>query len=337
MGITNNPTNNFQMADLTCSYSSPNSDLSYFLLAPNVSFSQLVRFFKQTLQLNQVSISNQGIAIENDDALRTVLSTIEQPIHFDLTSIDFESEPVENQPEVEVPKPIEQVEEPAPNPVEDQPNQECFQIGTHLASLLQRVGIELKLSDINSLKEVLDQLPECYRAHAERGFEQGELMNHFVELISAFLHISKEGLCTDINSLMAYLKQKDVKPADPEEKQKQESQPSVPVHPATCDHCQVMIKGIRYKCLQCPDYDLCEACEQIQENETFHDPTHTFAKLRRPRQRFALVSHRPLFARNFVRPARYHQPKVSGCPRIDHLEAKLAQLEKQINQLSNQS
>jgi len=322
------------MADLTCSYSTPISDLSYFLLAPDVSFSQLVRFFKQTLQFNQVSISNQGIAIENDVGLRNALSTIEQPIHFDLTSTDFEPEQAEvNQPE-EVFEPIEFEEEPAPK-IDEQPNQENFQIGTHLAALLQRVGIDLKLSDINSLKEILDQLPECYRDHAEQAIEQGELMNHFVELISAFLHISKGGLSTDIKNLIAYMIENDVKPAEPEEKPKHEAQHSVPVHPATCDHCQAIIKGIRYKCLQCPDYDLCEGCEQIQENEIFHDSAHSFAKLRRPQQ-FVLFSHRPLFARGFVHPDRFPL-KVSGCPRINHLEAKLAQLEKQIDQLSSQS
>ncbi|RKP06950.1 hypothetical protein THASP1DRAFT_6591, partial [Thamnocephalis sphaerospora] len=31
-------------------------------------------------------------------------------------------------------------------------------------------------------------------------------------------------------------------------------------HHAWCDNCSALIAGKRYKCLQCPDYDLCEKC-----------------------------------------------------------------------------
>ena len=42
----------------------------------------------------------------------------------------------------------------------------------------------------------------------------------------------------------------------------------------TCDHCKVMpIIGIRYKCLTCPDFDLCSKCK----NENIHD--HQFKEV----------------------------------------------------------
>lgn len=52
-------------------------------------------------------------------------------------------------------------------------------------------------------------------------------------------------------------------------------------HAATCDHCHEMIVGVRYKCVQCADYDLCERCEERNGERVFHDGAHFFAKLRK--------------------------------------------------------
>lgn len=46
-----------------------------------------------------------------------------------------------------------------------------------------------------------------------------------------------------------------------------------------CNSCNAMpIRGIRYRCTNCNDYDLCEQCEALQ----FHDKTHLFYKIRVP-------------------------------------------------------
>lgn len=36
---------------------------------------------------------------------------------------------------------------------------------------------------------------------------------------------------------------------------------SAPYHNAVCDECDQMIRGFRYQCIQCPDFDLCAGCE----------------------------------------------------------------------------
>jgi len=53
--------------------------------------------------------------------------------------------------------------------------------------------------------------------------------------------------------------------------------PIRPVHNAICDACDSGIVGIRYKCNQCPDYDLCENCEVHKENVHLKD--HSFEKI----------------------------------------------------------
>lgn len=54
------------------------------------------------------------------------------------------------------------------------------------------------------------------------------------------------------------------------------------IHRGTrCDSCgEIPIKGIRWKCINCPDYDLCSTCEQNQSAP--HPKTHLFTKIRIP-------------------------------------------------------
>ena len=53
------------------------------------------------------------------------------------------------------------------------------------------------------------------------------------------------------------------------------------IHIYKCNNCgKENIEGIRYKCTNCPDYNLCEKCESNSE----HIPSHILLKIRRPIQ-----------------------------------------------------
>ncbi|KAF9569562.1 hypothetical protein EC968_002459 [Mortierella alpina] len=53
-----------------------------------------------------------------------------------------------------------------------------------------------------------------------------------------------------------------------------------PQYGVICDGCNNDIYGVRYKCGNCPDYDLCGNCEALPE--PIHDPSHVFLKIRKP-------------------------------------------------------
>ena len=52
-----------------------------------------------------------------------------------------------------------------------------------------------------------------------------------------------------------------------------------------CEKCfQEPIIGIRYKCLECENYNLCQKCEEENSIESFHDKDHNFIKIRKTKE-----------------------------------------------------
>lgn len=58
--------------------------------------------------------------------------------------------------------------------------------------------------------------------------------------------------------------------------------PTAPVHAnVTCDMCDSVVVGTRHKCLDCPDYDLCQSCVD-QGGAQRHQPFHEFIDIKEP-------------------------------------------------------
>ncbi|KAG8919530.1 hypothetical protein FRC00_011219 [Tulasnella sp. 408] len=81
-----------------------------------------------------------------------------------------------------------------------------------------------------------------------------------------------------------------------------------PVHNASCDVCRKTIVGSRHKCLDCPDYDLCDKCVTTHRDK--HPAEHEFYEFKEPGK---IVIHnvtRPFPRHNHPRghPFGHHHP-----------------------------
>jgi len=97
-----------------------------------------------------------------------------------------------------------------------------------------------------------------------------------------FILIERPGKCPYAHEESKEESKTEEKPkeeAKTEEKPKEEVKPEEPVHWAVCDNCDERIRGIRHKCNQCKDYDLCSGC--ISHAPNIHRD-HTFYPIEKP-------------------------------------------------------
>jgi len=100
------------------------------------------------------------------------------------------------------------------------------------------------------LKKAIDDIESLYQATSPSGYKLGKLTD------PEFEFMKENGGVQKVDKVVAH----------------------VGIH---CDGCQSKpIKGVRYKCLICPDYDLCHSCETNCVESKGHHKSHLMLKIR---------------------------------------------------------
>ena len=222
-------------------------------------------------------------------------------------------------------------------------NEIPFVLGENLKNILQR--FEVTVEEGERPMKIMSKLPSPLKRIVFKNFfkmmKNPEQLENVVNILSTMFNVPKDDLRTEIQNVFEFVRSRkrefkqnggkcknwkkfarcQVKFATPIEMKQIEAPSDNVVHPATCDNCNAQIIGIRYKCINCPDYDLCENCETENVKQMFHDCSHVFAKMYRPM----------IYNQGFFHPK---INKVKRFERIANLEKSVAELQQQIAQLS---
>merc|ERR1712000_518180 len=310
-----------------------NNNTTYFIVDSNVSLSQLRDHINVFVGNEEYTISNEnGEPITNDAQLKSLY-----------VNSNFQV----------IINPIIKEEE------------QRFVIGETIRSILERVGVQLNENE--QPNELIKRLPRPLPMFVGRRVKMlKKNPNKIAEAanrISIMFGVNEDALKAEMEACLNNIKEEEIEIPNPcrwrrnqpqEEYQGPEPKPKIPlfvpesiieekpevpqevkqpevqVHRAYCDNCNnnVLIRGIRYKCLHCPDYDLCETCETKNQSENFHANDHVFAKIYKPTGAFVFPG---MFAfHNRRRQWPCHGRKFE---RIESLEKAVAALQDQVKQL----
>jgi len=346
---------NTHMSDIVCNYKIQNTDQSgYFLLDTNSTLRQLKAFVSREFLegARPLRISTGEKVLKNDHDLQHTLQA--EPVEFTIARIVKNTE--ERSKSLSSPIREEQEVEPMiPQQASDSSSQSL--VGPHLTAIFTQAGISLDRSVMQSLQELPPPMPALIRQYAQQGSKNSKIPHRLANQLSRRYNVPKKDLLLEIQEALA------VVAPETEENDltiQEEKKKLVPVmcrgrigphrgmkmgprmsHQAICDECKQQIQGVRFKCLQCEDFDFCEQCENNDSIRSQHPHDHVFAKLYR-RQDFHTVHKlksstsqvvprpgRPVFA-PMPRDTR-HTEKMA---RVDALEKSVKQLEAQIASLS---
>lgn len=277
------------MSDIICYYSINNTSTGYFLLEDSPSLPQVTDFVRTNLL-------PEGDFTLLDDSLATLNSDVQFQTLLNAAAANNTMLNLVILTEEKVQEPVPVVEQPPA--VVEEPASSSF-LGPISKSILAKFDLEVNEEDLDP-RVIIEQLDFPFNLMAlakyEQVLEQPEMLDTVVQLIAGCVQMSYEDLLAEVRHTLSLLRERSAPNLAPESasvtSQDQEPflvQEPAPqpeeqglAHPCYCDRCGETVCGIRYKCLQCLDYDLCTKCEEEQSHAHFHEANHVFAKIYKP-------------------------------------------------------
>lgn len=157
-------------------------------------------------------------------------------------------------------------------------------LGNNIEKILSQLKVDhSNVKCVEDLEKVMEQLPlpisrlvsNKLKCIAERPMK----LKWICKRLAQWFSVNEDELQEELKNLVDEYVAHNAKKGKEQEKKEGEEIKKV-FHPAKCDGCKKRIKGIRYWCLNCRNYDLCSDCEGKNELEKFHNDQHVFAKIK---------------------------------------------------------
>ena len=141
-----------------------------------------------------------------------------------------------------------------------------------------------------NLMEYLRQLYQSYAGNNTSGEEKFATQLLYLDNENDWVSVNTENEWKEaVHLFKAEVQQKDklmrlkVLVVKPSTTPKQQHQDKVVHRHVTCDGCnKTGIEGTRYKCKDCPDYDLCQTCYDIRSSVNINHGSHEFTAIHKP-------------------------------------------------------